>query len=195
MCGHWACLYSYTLKNSVAQILSKFTKTQPQKSKSKKPSHGFMRDLGFGKERDAALKRFLRSKHKTDLWTFKSLINKVIMEINKQAKGNSKMIWKCIDKWSAQATTMDHLVVANIFTNYFISSLSELCNSNSELPSTSFTASVGTGCVSTGSPYQPISIQADDMDLCCMSEYKVYKITSSLSNSKVKDSWGLIKFS
>ena len=114
------------------------------------------------KDRDAALKKSLKSGLVTDRLVFNSLRNIVtgqlrktkanfFLDVIKQAKGNPKLLWKCIDQLSGKErsksgplelyvnnqtrlvttsgirdTHKDCVAVATTFNDYFINSVLEL---------------------------------------------------------------------
>lgn len=130
---------------------------------------------------------------------FKSLRNKVtgqlrkakanfFLEIIKQAKGNSKQLWKGIDQLSGKVSLSsapielklnsniqtDSLAIANGFNDYFLNSVIEMGGNLPEvhLPTV-------------------LTNEANPMYFKNVDEAKVNKILSSLSNSKAKDIWGI----
>ena len=181
-------------------LLSTYTKTMFVKQ-SKKQTLPWFNDALWHvmKTRDAALKKSLKSGLETDSLIFKSLRNKVIgqlrkakanffLEIIKQAKGNSKLLWKGIDQLSGKAPSnsaplelklngnihTDRLAVANGFNDYFLNSVIELGGKFSEVQLPVFTTN-----------------EANAMYFKNVDEAKVNKILSLLSNSKAKDIWGV----
>lgn len=141
------------------------------------------------RERDAALKRFLKARLNTDHLIFKSLRNRVTRELRKaratffldlirDAKGNSKKLWNTIDKNSHMRTLSlrymtvlnDSLAVAVHFNEYFLDSVQQL---SQMLPA------IG--------PPQPCPCEGPVFELSLIDEAKVHMILSNLSNSKAKD--------
>lgn len=188
------------LKHTLKQTVAKYTKTIPQKRIGKQLLPWFNTALWeLMKKRDVALKKSLKSGLETDRLIYKSLRNKVTVQLRKaranyfldtirQAKGNSQKLWKTIDKLIGKdhsknyntelmingTLQQDSLAVANHFNTFFIESVSELAHS--------FNVT------------EPLLALADDtkvLKLNCTNETKVNKIISTLSNSKAKDHWGL----
>ncbi len=162
------------------------------------------------KQRDAALKKSLKSGLATDRLIYNGLRNKVtqqlrksktnfFLDVIKEAKGNPKLLWQCIDQLSGkqrdesgplelytnnqtrtatasgtQDTQKDRLAMANTFNNYFIDSVLALSKPSVQA--------------------QPAISPTDDslsLNFVHTSNLKVVKILSSFSNSRARDIWGL----
>lgn len=152
------------------------------------------------KQRDAALKKSLKSGLKTDrlIQTLFLRNSKANFFLIKEAKGNPKLLWQCIDQLSGtqrdkngpielyknhqtslattpgtQDTQKDSLVVANMLNDYLIDSVLALSHSPIKA--------------------QPVTALMEEipyLNLVHTSKLKVAKILSSLANSRAKDSWG-----
>lgn len=98
------------IMSALKDIIARYTETKTRKPRAKHRLLWFNSNLWqLIKKRDASLKRFLKSGLITDHLIYKSLRNKVIMQLRKakasffleiirEAKGNSKQLWKTIDK-------------------------------------------------------------------------------------------------
>ena len=181
-------------------ILLKFTKSKARKSNTKHTLPWFTTALwDLMRKRDASLKKFLKSRLTTDHFIFKSLRNKVTQQLRKaranffldiirDAKGNSKRLWKSIDKLLGKGkpkcgniqlqingvTQTDSLVVATHFNNYFVNSVQKLSLS---FPKTHLSPTLVSG--------------VSPLNMMPTNEAVVGKILSILSNSKAKDVHGL----
>ena len=102
----------YTCNNitlTLQETVTKYTELKRNKNNKRKLPWFGSSLWDLMKQRDLALKTFLKSKLTTDHYVFKSLRNKVTMQfrkakanfyfnLNKDAKGNSKLLWKSMDK-------------------------------------------------------------------------------------------------
>ena len=96
--------------SAFGQIIGKYTKTKTQKPNAKRCLPWFNSTLwDLMKKKDASLKKAFKSGLDTDRLTYKGLRNKVIMQLRKakahffleiirEAKWNSKILWKSIDQ-------------------------------------------------------------------------------------------------
>lgn len=150
------------------------------------------------KKRDVALKKILKSGLKTDRFSFTNLRNKVTAELRKakanffleiirNAQGNSRIIWKTIDKLIGNEKTKceniclningkiidDSFVIATNFNEYFLN-IAQTSVQNFQIV------------------HPPLIINdKSDFNLSLITKTKVEKIITVLNNSKAKDIYGL----
>lgn len=187
---------------SVNEMVTRFTKkAKLRKSKDNVPwLNSDCRKLM--KERDRALKKYLKTKISSDRQIFTVLRNKVIkhmrkakanyyFEIIKRANGNGKVIWKNINtllgrknedqfrnlQLQVNGTLTDDLSkVVNMFNSYFISSIEELTKLQRNGPDI---------------PHNPIDINKPIFVIKEITPREVISTIQSLKSSKAKDTFGL----
>lgn len=150
------------------------------------------------KKRDEALKFFFKSGLTTDRFVFTSQRNKVIAEIRKakasffleiikNAQGNSRIIWKTIDKLIGKEKSKcenihlkingkfidDSFAIATNFNEYFLNIVQKLAQNFQNV-------------------HPPFIISGkSDFNLSPITTTKVEKIIAALNSSKAKDIYGL----
>lgn len=146
----------YTCNNitlTLQETITKYTELKRNKTnKNKLPWFGSSL-WELMKQRDRALKTFLKSKLTTDHYVYKSLRNKVTTQLRKtkanfylnlikEAKENGKLLWKSMDKLlGKEKINCDHvqlkingiiqndnIEVATHFNDYFLDSVRDLAN-------------------------------------------------------------------
>lgn len=152
------------------------------------------------KQRDLALKPFLKSKLITDHYIYKSLRNKVTMQLKKakanfylniitEAKGNTKLLWRSMDKLLGRGKSncdLVHLKINGVIqndntemaihlNNYFLDSVLSLANAFPKL-----------NCVPNSES------DKSSLGLYNVDEGTVLKLISHLNNSMSKDILTLI---
>lgn len=159
------------------------------------------------KKRDLALKKSLCSKMNTDLLTYKSLRNKVVLELRKakvsyytqligNAKGNNNSIWRHLNNLTNKPNKQgikelningkninNNAVMANELNSYFVQSVEELIK---DFESKDFNNTTGVTSV-------------DSFHITEVPETNILEIINKLSNSKTNDlymmnSWFLKKY-
>lgn len=146
---------------TVNSILSKYTKNRQKRQSTKQNLPWFTKTIWeMMKKRDMALKAFLKSGLTTDRFNFTSQRNKVtaalrkakagfFLEIIKNAQGNSRIIWKTINKLLGKEKSKsedihlkingniinDSLAIATNFNHYFLDAVKKRAeNFNSAYP-------------------------------------------------------------
>lgn len=193
------------LLDTIKGLLSKYTKNIPRKQRKRTLPWFSTLLLKLLKQRDAALKKSLKSGLDTDRLIYKGLRNKATSELRKARanyfldiikqgnKGNSKLLWRTIDQLSGKehkesvplhlkingTLQNDSLIIANSFNDYFINSVLELGGSiSASSPSSNLDKSYSISC----------------MNFNLIDEEKINQILSTISNSKAKDIWGIDTF-
>lgn len=195
---------THVFLSTIQKITKQFLKKNKSKSDSKYTLPWVNGDIRrLMKERDQALRTFLKTKLTTDRYMFTSIRNRVIKDIRVakanffvnligEAKGNHKQIWDSINKLTGKRhnnnNTTKQLVIkdkgslvkeanetATLLNSYFVNSVKMTVHTNlTELPSP-----------------LPIDISQPVLSLLNVSELKVNTILNSLKNSKSKDIFGL----
>uniref|UniRef100_A0A3B3CCL8 Reverse transcriptase domain-containing protein n=1 Tax=Oryzias melastigma TaxID=30732 RepID=A0A3B3CCL8_ORYME len=188
-----------------SDLVQKYSKELPHKCKIK-TSLPWINEtvLKLMKQRDAALKKYLKTGLLTDTLLYKELRNNVTSLLRKskanfylnlieQAKGNTKKLWQTINKITARENhssqkfeifinenlETDVQMVANHFNDYFIESVKNLEIQNKNFrnfsKSTDFVVLDG-----QNSLYFKLT-----------DEREINKILQTFTNSKSKDIWGM----
>lgn len=187
------------LMSTIKGIILKYTRKRGKKTNKKYNLPWFNINLWeLMKKRDASLKKFLKSKLNTDHLIFKSLRNKVTQQLRKaranfflnvisEAKGNSKKLWKSIDKLLGREKSAnkhlklmvdgciqdDDKIIAECFNDYFINSVREMSLSSPKIQLT-----------------QALTCNDSAFKFSLINTEKVENVISLLSNSKAKDIYG-----
>lgn len=124
---------------TIKQIISKYTITQPRKQSTKAKVPWLNEQIWtLMKKSDSALKKAIKTGLNTDRNIFKSLRNKVTiqlrkakadfyLEIIKAAKGNTRQLWKSIDKIIGRGQTKKETIILKV-NGTFISDNFEIGN-------------------------------------------------------------------
>ncbi|XP_034043076.1 uncharacterized protein LOC117525349 [Thalassophryne amazonica] len=183
--------------NNINSVRERFT-VKIQKKCKRKQNLPWLTDNVWKlmKQRDAALRKAIKSKVSTDLLIFKGLRNKVIYELRQaksqfylnilhNAKGNSKLIWQGINNLMRNEPlvpediqlntdgilTDDKSAVAKILNHYFIDSVNDL----------------GRNFTERELDITPITPPDEAFVLAQTDVTEVNKMISSLKNSKCRD--------
>lgn len=189
----------HDLMLAVNDILIKYTKKNQRKRRAKRNLPWFNKIIeDMMKKRDMALKKFLKSGLTTDRFVFTNQRNKVTAELRKakasffleiirNAQGNSRLIWKTIDKLIGKEKSKceniclniegkiidDSFAIATNFNDYFLNNIQKMAQ-NFHIAHPLLTISDKSG-----------------FNLSSITKTKVEKIITVLNNSKAKDIYGL----